>query len=148
MDNYKHILVALDLSQQAQEVLNKAASLAKQNKATLSVVHVTEAMTDVATHAFDGSIAIDLLPLQKEIQAGAIANIKKLTAPFNIPAQQQHILTGHAANEIHDFSEHNNCDLIIIGSHGRQGLALLLGSTANAVLHGAKCDVLAVRFKN
>ena len=36
-------------------------------------------------------------------------------------------------------------DLIIVGSHGRNGLALLLGSTSTGVLHGAGCDVLAVR---
>jgi universal stress protein A len=36
-------------------------------------------------------------------------------------------------------------DLIIIGSHGRHGIRILLGSTANAILHSAKCDVLAVR---
>ena len=36
---------------------------------------------------------------------------------------------------------------IAIGGHGRHGLALLLGSTANAVLHGATCDVLAVRIR-
>ena len=35
----------------------------------------------------------------------------------------------------------------MVGSHGRHGLALLLGSTANDVLHGAPCDVLAVRLK-
>ena len=35
---------------------------------------------------------------------------------------------------------------IVVGSHGRHGLALLLGSTASGVLHGAKCDVLAVRI--
>ena len=39
------------------------------------------------------------------------------------------------------------CDLIVVGSHGRHGLALLLGSTANDVLHGAPCDVLAVHLK-
>ncbi len=38
-------------------------------------------------------------------------------------------------------------DLIIIGTHGQHGIALLLGSTANAVLHGVSCDVLAVRVK-
>jgi universal stress protein A len=38
-------------------------------------------------------------------------------------------------------------DLIVIGSHGREGIQRLLGSTANAVLHGAPCDVLAVRIK-
>ena len=40
----------------------------------------------------------------------------------------------------------HGADLIVVGSHGRHGLALLLGSTANAVLHGAPCDVLAVRI--
>jgi universal stress protein A len=34
-----------------------------------------------------------------------------------------------------------------VGSHGRHGLALLLGSTANSVLHGSPCDVLAVRVR-
>ena len=38
-----------------------------------------------------------------------------------------------------------NADLIVVGSAGRHGMRLLLGSTANAVLHSAECDVLAVR---
>jgi len=42
-------------------------------------------------------------------------------------------------------ADEQGADLIIVGSHGRHGLALLLGSTANGVLHGAACDVLAVR---
>ena len=46
------------------------------------------------------------------------------------------------------LAEEQSVDLIIIGSHGRHGLALLLGSTANAVLHHAKIDVLAVRVGN
>ncbi|WP_220460082.1 MULTISPECIES: universal stress protein [unclassified Colwellia] len=45
------------------------------------------------------------------------------------------------------FAEHEHVDLIITGSHGVHGLQLLLGSTTNAILHGAICDVLAVRFK-
>ncbi len=45
------------------------------------------------------------------------------------------------------FAKQDNIDLIVVGSHGRHGLALLLGSTANGVLHGANCDVLAVRVK-
>jgi universal stress protein A len=40
-----------------------------------------------------------------------------------------------------------NVDLIVVGSHGRHGLQLILGSTANAVLHHASVDVIAVRVK-
>ena len=43
------------------------------------------------------------------------------------------------------MAEELGTDLIVVGSHGRHGLALLMGSTANGVLHGANCDVLAVR---
>jgi len=37
-------------------------------------------------------------------------------------------------------------DLIVLGTHGQKGVQLLLGTTANSVLHGSNCDVLAVRI--
>ena len=40
-----------------------------------------------------------------------------------------------------------HADLIVLGTHGRHGLGLLLGSTASGVLHGCPCDVLTVRIK-
>jgi universal stress protein A len=46
---------------------------------------------------------------------------------------------------LHYLANQEGADLIIVGSHGRKGFALLLGSTSNSVLHGASCDVLAVR---
>ena len=52
---------------------------------------------------------------------------------------------GHPAEQIHGVAKELGADLIVIGTHGRHGFALLLGSTANAVLHGARCDILAVR---
>ena len=48
-------------------------------------------------------------------------------------------------DELDAKAEELGADLIVIGSHGRRGLALLVGSTANGVLHGAVTDVLAVR---
>jgi universal stress protein A len=53
---------------------------------------------------------------------------------------------GQPRQEIHGLAKEQHCDLIVVGSHGRHGLALLLGSTANDILHGASCDVLAVRL--
>lgn len=144
---YQHILVAIDTNQQTSQVLEKATLLAEQNQAKLSVLHVVEPISDAANYSFDGTIAVDLLPLQNNFEESARASMKKLAGALTIPEQHQHVVIGQAAHQIHQFSEQHDCDLIVIGSHGRHGLALLLGSTANAVLHGAKSDVLAVRFK-
>ncbi|BBI51861.1 hypothetical protein HORIV_42820 [Vreelandella olivaria] len=54
-------------------------------------------------------------------------------------------MVGMPDTEIHRFAEEHDVDLIVVGSHGRHGFALLLGSTSTGVLHGAQCDVLAVR---
>ena len=54
---------------------------------------------------------------------------------------------GPTKSQIQEIAESIGIDLIICGSHGRHGLSLLLGSTANAVLHHATCDVLAIRIK-
>jgi len=45
------------------------------------------------------------------------------------------------------LAEKINADLIVLGTHGRHGLGLMLGSTANAVLHGAPCNVLTVMVR-
>ena len=54
---------------------------------------------------------------------------------------------GRPADLIVEVAERENIDLIVLGSHGKHGVALLLGSTADGVLHHAQCDVLAVRIK-
>jgi len=63
-----------------------------------------------------------------------------------VPSDHLHILNGSPAHEIHRFAKDNDIQLVVIGTHGQKGLQLLLGSTANAVLHGAGCDVLSVRI--
>jgi len=57
-----------------------------------------------------------------------------------------HTLPGTPKYEISDFVKANQCDLVVMGSHGRHGMRLLLGSTANAVLHDMPCDILAVKI--
>jgi len=53
---------------------------------------------------------------------------------------------GDPSDEIQNFANEIHADLIVIVTHGRSGIKLLLGSTANAVLHGVKQDVLAVHM--
>jgi len=64
-----------------------------------------------------------------------------------LTADQRHLAYGQPRQEVHRLAKEQGCDLVVVGSHGRHGLALLLGSTSNDILHGAPCDVLAVRLK-
>jgi len=148
MTTYQHILVALDFDKQSTLVANKAHQLALQNQAKLSAIHVIEPLIESSYLAFDGTISTDLMPIQEEVEASASAQLKKLAARIDLAEENQIIKVGRPADTIHQLSEQLSCDLIVIGSHGRHGLSLLLGSTANAVLHGAKCDVLAVRVND
>jgi len=145
MSLFKHILVALDLSEQSSAVLNKANTIAQQNKAKITVVHVVEPIIEPVNYAYDGNISVDLIPLQDEVENSAKKKLNELATPLGILNTSQIVPFGRPADEVHRVAKENNCDLIIVGSHGRHGLGLLLGSTANAVLHGATCDVLAVR---
>lgn len=141
MSNYTHILVAIDLSDESAQVLSRAAALASANQAALNLVHVVEPLT----FAYGGDIPVDLSEIQQQLQTQATEQLARLAAPYNIPAENQSILIGQPVAEIHELADNLGADLIVLGSHGRKGLALLLGSTANGVLHGAKRDVLAVR---
>jgi len=148
MTTYQHILVALDLGEQSSTVLDKAVLLAQQHQAKLSAVHVIEPLIESSYLAFDGTIATDLLPIQNEIEASSKRKLKKLAVSAGLSEKNLLVELGSPADTIHQLSEQIPCDLIVIGSHGRHGVALLLGSTANAVLHGANCDVLAVRVSD
>jgi|TARA_R110002074_G_scaffold170005_4_gene332087 universal stress protein A len=147
MTHYQHILVALDLSENTAQVLSKARLLSQQNKARLSAVHVIEPIMEPVDYTFNGSATVALLSIQDEMEESAEKKLNKLMEPLGVLPADQYIVYGRPADQVHQLAKDKNCDLIIIGSHGRHGLALLLGSTANAVLHGANCDVLAVRFK-
>jgi universal stress protein A len=144
MSEYKNILLAIDLSEEADQVTAKAQSLATSNQAKLHIVHVIEPLS----YAYGGDIPMDLSGVQKEIHKQAKTQLTEFSAKHGIDTDNQYIELGRPENEIHNLASQLEADLIIVGSHGRHGLALLLGSTANAVIHGAKCDVLAVRIND
>jgi universal stress protein A len=141
MGDYNTILVAVDLSEEATEVAERAARIATAQGAQLHVIHVIEPLS----FAYGGDIPIDFSTIQDEIQQQAETQLNGLCKKLSIPSTQLHIVLGRPETEIHALAEALPADLIIVGSHGRHGFALLLGSTANGVLHGAKCDVLAMR---
>ena len=137
---YRHILVGLDLNDETPQVLRKAVQIARGCAAQLSVVHVIEPIT----FAYGGDMPLDIADVQAQQVQQAEQQLHALTQSLDFPVVQEHVLVGQPAAELHYLAQQQEADLIVVGSHGRKGFALLLGSTPNSVLHGATCDVLAV----
>ncbi|GAB0151314.1 MULTISPECIES: universal stress protein [Marinobacterium] len=143
MSIYSRILLALDLSDESEQLAMKTAEMAKAFGAELNLIHVVEPLS----FAYGGDVPMDLTTIQEQLDEHARTKLDLYAEKIGYPVSNKIIVTGHTETEIHRAAEEHNTDLVILGSHGRHGLALLLGSTANGVLHGAKCDVLAIRVK-
>ena len=143
MVEYKNILVAVDYTAEAKKVLAHAKSLAEHYPAKVTLIHITEIMPLVGE--FESFSYVDIYTDQPEILERAREDLKKLADEAELKEFELKVLSGVPKVEITNYAEENSIDLIVLGSHGRHGISLLLGSTANAVLHRAKCDVLAVR---
>jgi universal stress protein A len=145
METYQRILVAVDLSSESEMVLQKAQLIAGSN-AEVHLVYVQEPMDNVYVGIVPQSAAYSGLgDLEAQLGEELKQKLTALGENFSVPSDHLHILNGSPAHEIHRFAKENNIQLVVIGTHGQKGLQLLLGSTANAVLHGAGCDVLSVR---
>lgn len=146
MENYKHILLAVDFSDHTDAIAERAQDLANRYQAKLSLLHVVDNLPIVDT--VNGPIIPYEIDLTEQIMESAKVRLTKLAERFMISETNRFLELGSPKIEIVRIADENAVDLIVVGSHGRHGLALLLGSTANGVLHHAKCDVLAVRLKN
>lgn len=142
MSTYKKLLVAIDLSNESTKVIERAKQLANGDVGKLSLVHVVEPVA--AAYPID-SYAINMSKMQEEAMTIASERMADIGNACGVPADRQHTAVGSAATEIRAMAEELGSDLVVIGSHGRAGWKLLLGSTANKVLHGSHCDVLTVR---
>ena len=141
MPQYQKVLVAIDLSEESEQVAARAQAISAGGNSELHLIHVIEPLS----FAYGVDIPMDFSGLQDEIQEQATQQLQQFAEKNNIDHDHQHIVLGRPEVEIHAMAEDVGADLIVVGSHGRYGLALLMGSTANGVLHGASCDVLAVR---
>ena len=136
MRKYQHILVATDLNGKSEAIIEKAKFLSQLFAAHLSLIHTIE---PTPAYGFPGST------LKSPIIEDAKRQMRKLGEKLEIPEDHQLIEFGSVKKEVIKAAEKIHADLIIVGSHGRHGLAkLLLDSSANKISHDAKCDVLTV----
>jgi universal stress protein A len=144
---YQHILLAVDFSEDALQVGERAKQVAQQSGAKLSLLHVVEDMNIGLGGGYELLPVLAELPEQALLQE-ARAALAALAKKLGLENAETWVINALSTKEgILGAAKDHHADLIVVGSHGRHGLALLLGSTANAVLHGAPCDVLAVRIR-
>ena len=142
MLHYQNILLAVDLHPSCDELITqRAIEIAKLYHAKLSIVHVVERLP-----VYGPGIAY-AADIEDQLFKDAKVALNNLATKYDILPTQQIIARGPPRLVILEQAKKLNTDLIVIGSHGRHGIALLLGSTANAVLHQAQCDVLVIRVK-
>jgi universal stress protein A len=146
MESYTHILLAVDFYEHCEVVANRAKDLAIKYQAKLSIIHVVDSLP-ITDASYGGDIPFNM-DITTELMAGAKKRLAKLAEKLAVTEDRQWLEMGSPKTEIVRVAEENKVDLIVVGSHGRHGLALLLGSTANGVLHHATCDVLAVRLQD
>jgi universal stress protein A len=142
MKNYQHIVLAVDLHPEADKLtIERVAHLAKLYNAEISLVHAVEHI-----HAYGIAQAYPaVLNFEEDMQRIAREELAKIGSQLGIPVSRQFVEFGSPKSVILEKVTDTKADLVVVGSHGRHGISLLLGSTANAVLHHAPCDVLAVR---
>lgn len=147
MTGYKKILIAIDLDGDPEQVLAKAQSVVNPS-AEISIFNAAfDSSYSYASYAETGGLFKETsASVKNKARIKALQHLKLLIKKSDLQTANCIVEFGRPADEIIKKSDGLETELIIIGSHGRHGVSLLLGSTANAVLHHAKCDVLAVRI--
>ncbi len=142
MKNYQRILLALELMPESDApVIRKALELASVFSSEMVIVHAIEHYP----YVYGGAVTIDF---ENDMLAAAKVMVSDIQKQFPKGIESKSVvLVGAAKHVIIDEAKKIKADLIVVGSHGKHGVRLLLGSTANAVIHAAHCDVLAVRVE-
>jgi len=147
MSDYKHILVAVDFSTSAAQVLTKAREISARNNAKLSLLHVVEYLPPIDS-VYEPALSSNWVIDEAEMLEQAKKSLKTFSEQQKLEGAELYTQLGTPKYEISQFVKEQQCDLIVMGSHGRHGINILLGSTANAVLHDMPCDILAVKIDN
>ncbi|MFV2060756.1 MAG: universal stress protein, partial [Gammaproteobacteria bacterium] len=138
--HYKNILIAIDFSESAKHVITRALEVADADDTKLTLIHVVEYYPLIGIGA-DMPTSYNWDIPQEDLLKGAEISLDNFIKEYSLVKINKIVSFGPTHTEIVSHAKKDKNDLIIIGSHGRHGVGLLLGSTANGVLHHAECDV-------
>lgn len=149
MKDIKSILTPIDFSENAKVIADAAIYVAEKFGAKLTFVFVVQDFED-----YTGFMTppVNMLNLKEEIFDSAELQMNTFLDEKNknreskgLPEIEGTILTGDIAEEIMQFGRKNNCELIIMGTHGYKGFErIIFGSVADKVVKNACCPVMTI----
>jgi universal stress protein A len=145
VQDYTQIIVAVDVSEEAGRVLERAKRLAGTGTAALFILHVFEYIPPIDL-ADDPLTPVTWVGDDPALLQAREARLGELAERHGLGDCPRAVVSGGLREEILRHARERGADLIIVGSHGRHGLAALLGSTASGLVREAPCDLLAVRI--
>jgi universal stress protein A len=143
MTAYRRILAAIDLTDDSRAVAERACELARGSGGSVKLLHVVEF---VPIEPMSDSL-VPVMQIDDQLIARAQKQIRSLAQQLGLPAEAGSVEAGSAKSEILRHAREQGCDLIVLGCRERHGLSILIHRTEDTVLHGAPCDVLAVRMR-
>jgi universal stress protein A len=145
MSGYQKIAVAIDLSSESSAIMKRALDVAAPDS-EIHLLYVQEPMDSVYMGVVPyGPVFVGMDEVEENLRSELRQKLDNIGEKAGVPETGRHFLNGTPAREIRRFAEEHGMNLIVLGTHGQKGVQLLLGATANSVLHGSSCDVLAVR---
>jgi universal stress protein A len=141
------ILVPTDFSDCANRALEYGAEVANRFAAPLVLVHVYANPVMAVPDGFVMMTPVDMASMLAQLEQG-IGQARQRAQALGVAKVDTRVLEGTAWQEITRVANDTHCDLIIMGTHGRSGLAhLLLGSVTEKVIRHATCPVLTVTMR-
>jgi len=143
MPGYQKLLVVLDLSHDSEQVAIAARDLAAYSKAKIVALHVVEFIPVEPM----GESLMPTVQIEEDLIRRSRDKMSELAVRLGLKGADLRVEAGNIKAEILRIAAEEDVDLIVVGSHERHGLAILVNFTEDAVLHAARCDVLAVRLR-
>jgi len=143
MSDYRRILAAIDLTEESRAVARRALDIARIANGSVHLLHVVEF---VPVEPMSDTL-VPVVQIDDQMMERARAQIAALAAELGLPQDATTIEAGSVKSEILRHARAQHSDLIVLGCRERHGLSILVHRTEDTVLHGAPCDVLAVRVR-
>lgn len=142
MSQYRHILLVVDLNDDAAILGRHAADFARTFGAQIDLLHVLEFVPVEPM----GETLMPAVQIEEELLARARTRLEQLAAELQLGDASLFVEPGSIKTEVIRVARERNVDLIMLGCRERHGMSILVNLTEDTVLHGAHCDVLAVRL--